>query len=106
MHLFLPYLLNNSQMIHSTINFSKPLLCVMLICSDWSDWSHFHFIMPVMPDKAVFVKAVLLCVQRYRGNSYFTSPKAAPSGKELISIFIQTKQKDEQVGRKYANVSC
>ncbi len=32
----LPYLLNDSQMIRSTIHFSKPLLCVMLICSDWS----------------------------------------------------------------------
>ncbi len=27
MHLFLPYLLNDSQTIRSTINFSKPLLC-------------------------------------------------------------------------------
>ncbi len=39
MHLFLPYLLNDSQTIRSTINFSKPLLCVTLICGDWSDWS-------------------------------------------------------------------
>ncbi len=36
MHLFLPYLLNDSQTIHSTIHFSKLLLCVMLICGDWS----------------------------------------------------------------------
>ncbi len=36
MHLFLPYLLNDSQTIRSTINFSKPLLCVTLICGDWS----------------------------------------------------------------------
>ncbi len=36
MHLFLPYLLNDSQTIHSTIHFSKPLLCVTLLCSDWS----------------------------------------------------------------------
>ncbi len=34
---------------------SKPLLCVMLICGDWS-----------ISFKA---EAVLLCVQRYRGNS-------------------------------------
>ncbi len=27
------------QTICSTIHFSKPLLCVMLICGDWSDWS-------------------------------------------------------------------
>ncbi len=40
MHLFLPYLLNDSQTIRSMIHFSKPLLC-MLICGDWSDdcWS-------------------------------------------------------------------
>ncbi len=36
MHLFLPYLLNDSQTIRSTIHFSKPLLCVTLICGDWS----------------------------------------------------------------------
>ncbi len=36
MHLFLPYLLNDSQTIRSDINFSKPLLCVTLICGDWS----------------------------------------------------------------------
>ncbi len=30
------YLLNNSQTIPLTIHFSKPLLCVALICSDWS----------------------------------------------------------------------
>ncbi len=39
MHLFLPYLLNDSQTIRSKINFSKPLLCMTLICGDWSDWS-------------------------------------------------------------------
>ncbi len=84
LHFHLPYLLNDSQTIHSTIHFSKPLLCMMLI------WSHFHFIMPVMPDKAVFVSAVLLCVQRYLRNSCFT---ALPSGKEWICIFIQTNAK-------------
>ncbi len=81
MHLFLPYLLKNSQMIRSTIHFSKPFLCVTLIGSDWSDWSHFNFIMPVMPDKAVFVSGE---------TAVFTVPKAAPSGKERICIFIQT----------------
>ncbi len=40
-----------------------------VICSDWSDWSHFYFFLPVMPDKAAFVSTVLLCVQSYRGNS-------------------------------------
>ncbi len=73
MHLCLPYLLKDSQTIHSMIHFFKPLLCVMLICGDWSDWSHFHLILPVMPDKAAFVRAVLLCVQRYPGNHYFCS---------------------------------
>ncbi len=82
MHLFLPYLLTDSQTIRSTIYFSKPLLCVTLICSDWS--SSF---------KAVFVRAVLLCVQCYRGNRYPKAPKAPPSGKEWICIFIQTKAK-------------
>ncbi len=33
------------------IHFSEPLLCVTLF---GSDWSHFDFIMPVMPDKAAF----------------------------------------------------
>ncbi len=105
MHLFLPYLLNDTQTIRSTIHFSKPLLCVTLICCDWSNWSHFHFIMPVMPDKAVFVSAVLLCVQRYWGNRFFYRSKSAPNGKEWICIFIQT-QKDELVGMQYANISC
>ncbi len=36
MHFFLPYLLNDSQTIRSMIHFSKLLLCVTLICSDWS----------------------------------------------------------------------
>ncbi len=55
MHLFLPYLLNDSQTIRSTMNFSKPLLRVTLICGDWSDWSILF--------KAVFVSAVLHCVK-------------------------------------------
>ncbi len=56
-----------------------------LVCGDWSDWSHFHFIMPVMPDKSAFVSAVLLYVQRcptWMATLFFTTPKAAPSGKE------------------------
>ncbi len=43
MHLFLPYLLNDSQTIRSSIHFSKPLLCVTLICGDWSDLVSFSF---------------------------------------------------------------
>uniref|UniRef100_A0A672RXF2 ATP-binding cassette sub-family B member 6 n=1 Tax=Sinocyclocheilus grahami TaxID=75366 RepID=A0A672RXF2_SINGR len=57
--------------IRSTINFSKPLLCVTLIFGDWSDWSHFHFIMPVIPDKAAFVNAVLFCLQPLPGKLLF-----------------------------------
>ncbi len=71
--------------------FPNPSIC--------GEWSHFHFIMPVMPDKAAFVSAVLLCVQRYRGNRYFTAPKAASSGKEWICIFIQTNAKRPTSGR-------
>ncbi len=40
----------------------NPSLCVTLICGDWSDGSHFHFIVPVTPDKAAH--PLLLCVQR------------------------------------------
>ncbi len=62
MHLFLPYLLNDSQTINLTINlmihFSKPLLCATLICGDWSD---FNFITPVTADKAAFVSSADLC---------------------------------------------
>ncbi len=29
---------------------------------------HFHFILHVMSDKAVFVSGALLCAQRYQGN--------------------------------------
>ncbi len=39
--------------------------------------------------------AVLLCVQRYRGNG----SKRTPSGKEWISIFIQTNEKRATSGR-------
>ncbi len=63
MHLFLPYLLNDSQTIRSMINFYKPLLCVTLICGDWSDWS--------ISFKAVFVSSVLLCVQPLPGKQLF-----------------------------------
>ncbi len=76
MHLFLPYLLKNSQTIHSTIHFSKPLLYMTLIYSNLLDWSHFHFIMPVMPDKTVFLSTVLLCVQLLPGKQPFYRSKS------------------------------
>ncbi len=59
-----------------------------------------------MPDKAAFVSAVLLCTAVTGETDIFTAPKAAPSGKEWICIFIQTNAKDQQVGGQYANVSC
>ncbi len=92
MHLFLPYLLNDSQTIRSTLHFSKPLLCVTLICCDWS---HFHVITPVMPDKAVFV---MLCVQCYRGNRYFNSPKGHLLAKNEFAFSFRPTRKDQQVG--------
>ncbi len=94
-HLLLPYLLNDSQTIRSTIHFSKPLLCVMLICFDWS---HFHVILPVTPDKAVFV--VLLCVQRYRGNRYFYFSKSSTKWQRLNLCFHsdQSEKTNKWVG--------
>ncbi len=68
MHLILPYLLNNSQTISSTNYFSKTLLCVTLIYGVWSDWSISFPFLHVMPDKAAFVSAVLLCVQPLPGK--------------------------------------
>ncbi len=68
MHLFLPYLLNDSQTVLSTIHFSKPLLCVTLICGDWSDWS-------------ISFKAELSVVYSVTGETAIVNaPKAAPRG--------------------------
>ncbi len=78
----------------------QTLLCVTLICSDWSDWSHFYFISPVMPDKAAFVSAVLLCVQLYRGNRYFTQKQYLVSKNEFVFSFRPT-WKDQQVSRHH-----
>ncbi len=50
-------------LICSMINFSKPLLCMTLICGDWSDW--------LISFKAVFVSTVLLCVQPLPGKQLF-----------------------------------
>ncbi len=99
MHLFLTYLLSDSQIIRLTIRFSKPRICMTLICGDLSDWSHFHFIMPViMPDKAAFVRFVLLCVQRYHGNSYFTLQKQPLVAKNEFAFSFRPTRKDQQVG--------
>ncbi len=65
MHLFLPYLLNDSQTVRSTIHFSKPLLWVTLICGDWSDW-------------LISFKAEHSVVYSVTGET--AAPKAAPSG--------------------------
>ncbi len=63
MHLFLPYLLND---IFQTL----PLHDV--ICGDFSDWSHFHFIMPVMPDKAeVCERSAALCTALPRKQLFY-----------------------------------
>ncbi len=98
MHLFLPYLLNDSQTIRSMIYFSKPLLCVMLICDDWSDWSHFHFIMPVMSDKAAFLSSVLLCVQPLLGKLLFLPLlKQHLVAKNEFAFSFRPMRKDQQV---------
>ncbi len=81
MHLFLPYLLNNSQIICLRIHFSKTLhVCVTLICSDWSDWS-------------ISFKAAFVSVCTAFPVKFFNAPKAAPISKEWICIFIQTNAK-------------
>ncbi len=67
MHLFLPYLLNDSQTIHSAINFSKPLLYMTLICSDWS-----------ISFKAE--RSATLCPALPGETAIFNAPTAAPSG--------------------------
>ncbi len=62
MHLFLPYLLKDSQTIHSTIHFSKPLLCVTLICGDWSDWSvsfPFHDVIKKINFIIIYIRCML-----------------------------------------------
>ncbi len=103
---FLSYLHNDSQTIRSTIHFSESLLCMTLICSDWSDWWLVDFIMPVMSDKAAFVSAVMFWVQRYRGNCYFTAAKAAPwMAKNKLTFSFRPTREDQQVGGQYANVS-
>ncbi len=45
---------------------------------------HFHFIWPVMSDKAAFVSGALFCVQRYRGNL-----ELSRSNREWIYIYMR-----------------
>ncbi len=53
-----------------------------LICGGWSDWAHFHFIMPGMPDKQRYEHSAALCTA-LPGKPLFYSSKPAPSGKEM-----------------------
>ncbi len=103
MHLFLPYLLNDSQTIRSTIHFSKPLLCVTLICGDWFDRSHFHFIMPVMPDKAAFVSTVsaALCTALQGKPLFLPLQKRHLVAKNEFAFSFRPMRKDQQVGGQY-----
>ncbi len=104
MHLFLPYLLNDSQTIRSTLNFSNPLLCVVLI---WGDWSHFNFIMPVMPDKATFVeRSAALCTALLGKPLFLPLQKQHLVAKNEFAFSFRTTRKVQQVGGQYANVSC
>ncbi len=72
----------------SMINFSKSLLCVTLLCSDWS-----------IPFKAVqcyFVYSVTV----------ETAPKAHLVAKNEFAFSFRPMRKDQQVGGEYANDSC
>ncbi len=88
MHLFLPYLLNDSQTIRSTIHFSKPLLCVMLIYSDWSDW--------LISFKAE--SSAALCTAVTGETAIFNAPKAAPSGNHR-NIYVDASLAIVSMGR-------
>ncbi len=74
--------------------FPKPLLCMTLICSDWS---HFLFIMPVMPDKQ---RAQCCFVYSVTGKRYFTASKVAPSGKEWMHFHSDQRENTN----KWANM--
>ncbi len=98
MHSFLPYLLNDSQTIRSTIYFSKSLLCVTLICGDWCDWSHFHFIMPV-PDKQVLWAQCCFVYSVTGETAIFTAPVGHLVAKnELAFSFRPTEKTNKWAG--------
>ncbi len=87
MHLFLPYLLNDSQTIQSAINFSKLLLCLTLICGDWSISFPFH------NKSSVCERSAALCTALPGKPLFLPLQKRHPSSKEWICIFIQTSAK-------------
>ncbi len=89
MHLFLPYFLNNSQTIHSAIHFSKALLCVTLICCDWSIGLLYHLVSRVILIKQCLWVQCCFVYSVTGETAIFTAPKVAPT-----SV------------RQYANVSC
>ncbi len=75
-------------LIRSTIHFSKPLLCVTLICGDWS-----------ISFKAVFVSSVLLCVQPLPGETaIFNAPKSAPKWQRM-NLHFHSDQCENQVSQ-------
>ncbi len=82
MHLFLPYLLNDSQTIRSTIHFSKPLLCVTLICGDWSI-GRFH-----LKQCLLIVSSADLCTAVTGETAIFNAPTAAPSGNKWVGNML------------------
>ncbi len=84
--------------------FFQSLLCMMLICGDWSDCSHFHFIIPVMPDKAVFVSTVLRLLPGETTILLLQKPHLVAMN--VFSFSFRPMRKDQQVGGQYANVSC
>ncbi len=64
------------------------------------DWSHFHFIMPVMPDKAEC--SVVLCTA-LPGKPLQQRHLMA---KNEFAFSFRSKRKDQQADGQYANVSC
>ncbi len=76
MHLCLPYLLNDSQTIHSTIHFSKPLLCVTLICGDWFRWL-----------------VIIWCTAVTRETAIFNAPKRHPVGEDEFAFSFRPTQR-------------
>ncbi len=64
---------------------------------DWSDWSHFHLISPVKPDKAC---------EHYGETNILPLQKRHLVAKKELEFSFRPTQKDQQVGGQYTNVSC